>query len=48
MGGKAVYEIVKEMGMELHGYKQRNIFTPQEIQDILQQRKKHELKLQRK
>ena len=47
MKAKNVYENLKCMMMELNGYKERKIFTPQEIQKILMTRKKYELKLQR-
>lgn len=47
MGSKEVHEIIKNMGTELNSYKVRKIFTPKEIQDIIINRKKYELKLQR-
>lgn len=47
MGNKTVHEIIKHMSNELDSYKQRKIFKPQEIQKIVEQRKKYEMKLQR-
>ncbi|KAL6120525.1 hypothetical protein NUSPORA_02733 [Nucleospora cyclopteri] len=47
MSSQKVHEIVENMADELNSYKSRKIFAPAEIQQIIEIRKKHEMKLQR-
>ncbi|ORD93400.1 UTP6 [Enterospora canceri] len=47
MSSKSVYETVKRMTPELAGYKERKIFSGEEVQKIMEARKRYEMRLQR-